>query len=227
MFCSKCGNQISDGSSFCNKCGTPVSNSVPHVEATPVNPPAEKKKFFGVPSNAGKSYAAIATALMVFPATLCIAIDYIVPRFEWSFYVVGFLIVTWIVTIFPSLKLTPPAVNVIISFVAIMGYFFYIANKTGHFQWFYAYCMPLVLLAAVFLSLDAAIFGNGKIKPLHIISIITAEVAVYLVAIEATVDKFFANTVNIRWSLITACFLISTVAFIEAIQYVINVNKKK
>ena len=68
---------------------------------------------------------------------------------------------------------------------------------------------------------------HRKIKPLHIISIITAEVAVYLVAIEATVDKFFANTVNIRWSLITACFLISTVAFIEAIQYVINVNKKK
>ncbi len=227
MFCSKCGNQIPDGSSFCNRCGTPMSTFAPQPQAAPADSQQNKSKFFGKPTNAGKSYAAIATALMIFPATLCIAIDYIIPRFEWSFYVVGFLAVAWIVTIFPSLKLTPAPVNVIISFVAIMCYFFYIADKTGHFQWFYTYCMPLVLLAAVFLSLDAAIFNNGKIKALHVISIITAEAAVYLVAIEATIDKYFTNAVNIRWSLITACFLVSTVAFVEAVQYAININKKK
>jgi uncharacterized membrane protein YvbJ len=25
MFCSKCGNEIAEGSKFCNKCGTPVA----------------------------------------------------------------------------------------------------------------------------------------------------------------------------------------------------------
>ncbi len=233
MFCSKCGNQVADGSAFCNKCGNafnpaPQSAPVPPVNHTPVTEePKKKNKLFGTPTKAGKSYAAIATALMVLPATLCVAIDYIIPRFEWSSYVVGFLIVAWIVAIFPSLKLTPSAVNVALSFVAVMCYFFYIADKTGHFQWFYKYCMPLVLLAALFLSVDAALFGSGKIKPLHVLSILSVEIAVYLVAIEATVDNFLTGQVNIRWSLITACFFVSAVALLEAIHYAISINKKK
>lgn len=227
MFCPKCGNSVPDGSAFCNRCGAAVSGSVPYCQATPVTEPQKKNKFFGKPTKAGKSYAAIATALMVFPATLCVAIDFIFTRFEWSSYVVGFLLVAWIVAVFPSLKVTPPAVNAVISFVAVMCYFFYIAGKTGHFQWFYKYCLPLVLLAALFLSLDATIFGSGKIKPLHILSIISVEVAVYLIAIEATVDTFFTNQVNIRWSLITACFFVSAVALLEAIHYAISINKKK
>lgn len=227
MFCPKCGNSVPDGSTFCNRCGAAVSVTAPCQPTTPPPEPQKKYGFFKKPTKAGKSYAAIATALMVFPATLCVAIDFIFTRFEWSSYVVGFLLVAWIVAVFPSLKLTPPAVNSIISFVAIICYFFYIAGKTGHFQWFYKYCLPLVLLAAVFLSVDASIFGSGKIKPLHVLSILSIESAIYLIAIEATVDKFFTNQVNIRWSLITACFAVSAVALLEAIHYTISINKKK
>lgn len=218
MFCSKCGAQLPDGSAFCNRCGASTKSNA--AEAT-----AKKKRFIGTPTKGNKSYAAIATALMVFPATLCVAIDFIIPRFEWSSYVVGFLLVSWIVAVFPSLKITPPAVSAVISFVSIICYFFFIAGKTGHFQWFYTYCLPLVLLAAVFLSVDAAIFD--KMKPLHILSVLSVEAAVYLVAIEAAIDKFFTGAVNIRWSLIIACFFISAVALFEAIQYVIKINKKK
>ena len=82
-----------------------------------------------------------------------------------------------------------------------------------------------MLLAAVFLSVDAAIFD--KMKPLHILSVLSVEAAVYLVAIEAAIDKFFTGAVNIRWSLIITCFFISAVALFEAIQYVIKINKKK
>ena len=37
MFCSKCGNQVSDGARFCSKCGNPMSIPAP-VVAPPVQP---------------------------------------------------------------------------------------------------------------------------------------------------------------------------------------------
>ena len=63
MFCSKCGAQLPDGSAFCNRCGASTKSNA--AEAT-----AKKKRFIGTPTKGNKSYAAIATALMVFPATL-------------------------------------------------------------------------------------------------------------------------------------------------------------
>lgn len=229
MFCTKCGKSVPDDSVFCKYCGATIADSVPYCDAIPVNEPKKKSKnrFFGKPTNAGKSYAAIATALMVFPASLCVAIDFIFENFEWSSYVVGFLLVAWVVAVFPSLKITPSSVNAALSFVAIICYFLFVAKKTGHFEWFYKSCLPLVLLAAVFLSIDTSLFSSSKIRPLHVLSILSVEIAIYLIAIEATIDTFFTNEVNIRWSLITACIFISAVALFEAIHYAINLHKKK
>lgn len=50
MFCSKCGNQLSDTASFCEKCGTPVgSGSVTHTQDDGQEP--QKGKTFSSPEN--------------------------------------------------------------------------------------------------------------------------------------------------------------------------------
>lgn len=38
MFCTNCGNQVSEGANFCVGCGSPVKHATP---AMPVNPPAQ------------------------------------------------------------------------------------------------------------------------------------------------------------------------------------------
>ncbi len=219
MICPNCGKVVPDNSSFCSGCGANL--------AAPSSS-GEKKKFFKGPSNKSKGYAAIMTALMVFPATFCIAIDLIFTRHNgWCGYVVGALVVAWVLSVFPVLRVTPAPVTAMICLFTSLSYLAYIIGQTGHATWYYKVGVPLFVLGAIFISVDSALFGAGKLKGLHVLSVILIEMAVYLVAIEITVDNLLFDMVTIRWSAILACFFVSAVALTEAVSYVIRLSKKK
>ena len=78
MFCPKCGKQLPpDG--ICPDCNT--------VEAVPVK---KDNKFKIGPSDGARGYAAIFTALLVFPTSLCIAIDLSFHTYDfWFGYIIG------------------------------------------------------------------------------------------------------------------------------------------
>lgn len=220
MQCPNCNSIIPDNSKFCGNCGS-------NLASPPVQPANKKPAFFKGPTDGGKGYAAVMTALMVFPATLCIALDLVFHKNDgWCTYVVGALIVAWIVSVFPVLRITPAPVTALICLFSVLSYVAYIIGKTGHIFWFYKVGLPLFILAAIFISVDAALLGAGKLKGLHALSLVSVEIAVYLIAIEATVDMLLFNMVTIRWSAIVACFFISAVALFEAFQYVIKLMKK-
>lgn len=219
MQCPNCNHTNPDNSNFCSGCGANLTSA----------PSTTNKKFtfFKGPTDGGKGYAAVMTALMVFPATLCIALDLVFHKNDgWCTYVVGALIVAWIVSVFPALRLTPAPVTALICLFSVLAYVAYIIGKAGQIFWFYKVGLPLFILAAVFISVDAALLGAGKLKGLHALSLVSIEIAVYLIAIEATVDMLLFNMVTIRWSAIVACFFISAVALFEAFQYVIKLMKK-
>lgn len=219
MQCPNCNNTIPDNSKFCNSCGASLgSSSKPHNK---------KLAFFKGPSDSGKGYAAVMTALMVFPATLSVAIDLVFHRNDgWCTYVVGALIVAWIVSVFPALRITPAPITALISLFSVLLYAAYIIGKSSQLYWLYKVGLPLFILAAVFISIDATLLGAGKCKGLHMLSVISVETAIFLVAIEATVDMLMFNEITIRWSAIVSCFFISAVALFEAFQYVMKLFKK-
>lgn len=228
MFCSNCGKQLPDGVTVCPDC---TANEAPQVEAVPVNPEAapqeEKKPLFKMPGKLSKSYAAIFTALLVFPSTICIAIDLAFDRYDyWFGYVVGALLVTWIIAVLPVLRVTPPVVTSLICFGAIVCYLFYISHKTGHMLWLSEFFLPLTILAAAFIAIDSALIGGKRIKGLHIFSLLAAESAIFLVATEAMWDIWKNGVIDLKISLIIACGFISVVAVMEAFSYVGRINKK-
>ncbi len=220
MYCSKCGKPIPEGAAYCPDCGP---DKVPEVQPQK----QEKKSMFRMPGKGSKSYAAIVTALMVFPASICVAIDVAFDRYDyWFGYVLGALIVSWVVTVLPVLKVTPPAVTALICFGSIIGYAYYIMSKTDMFDWLPEFVLPLFILAAAFVAMDISLIGGRKIKGLHIFSMLSLQSAAFLVCWEIAWDNFRRGTIDLQWSLILACGFISVIAVLEAFNYVFKINEK-
>ncbi len=219
MLCPYCKREIPDDSKFCSNCGSVI------VVDTP---PKKKRSFPKGPSDGGKGFAAIATALMVFPATFSIAVDLVFHHNDgWSAYVVGALIVAWLCSVFPALRITPAPVSALIAMFSVLAYISFIISKNAQLSWLYKVGLPLFILAAIFIAADAAMLSSGKVKGLHFLSVLSVEIAVYLVAIEATVDTLLFNMISLRWSIIVACFFISAVALFEAVQYALKLLKNR
>lgn len=219
MYCSKCGKQLPEGTVNCPNCDPIIVNTEPQVQ--------QKAPLFKAPGKGSKSYAALFTALLVFPATICTAIDLAFDKYDyWFGYVVGALIVTWVLAVLPVLKITPPLVTAFICFGAIVSYTFYIVHKTGHFMWLSKFILPMFILTAAFVAIDVSLIGAKRIKGLHILSLLSLEGAAYLVCLEATLDNWINGAVDLKWSLILACGFISVVAVLEAFSYIGRINKK-
>ena len=218
MFCSKCGTQLPEGTSVCPKCS--------QTETVPAGQ-KENKKIFNAPGKGAKSYAAIFTALLVFPASICTAIDLVFDKYDyWFGYVVGALIVTWVISVLPVLKITPPVVTGVICFASIILYVAYIAGKTGHLNWLSKFLLPMLILTAAFIAMDSALIGGKKVKGIHILSLLSAEAAAFFICLEATLDNWAVGSVDLKWSLIIACGFISVIAVFEAFSYVGRINRK-
>lgn len=219
MYCSKCGKQLPDGTTVCPDCEP--------VVVTQVQPENKKESFFKAPGKGSKSYAALFTALLVFPATICTAIDIAFDKYDyWFGYVVGALLVTWVISVLPVLKITPPAVTAMICFGSIICYTYYIMSKTEWFDWLPEFLLPMFILTAAFISLDVALIGGKKVKGLHVVSLLSLECALYLVSWEIIVDNMKYGTIDLGWSLILSCGFISVIAVLEAFNYVGKINKK-
>lgn len=223
MYCSKCGKEIPEGAVSCPACGPEEVQPTPVYESDK-NP---VKGMFNAPGKFGKSYAAIVTALLVFPATICTAIDFVFHHHDyWCDYVIGALLVFWVITVFPAMKITKPVVTSVIIFGSIVGYIYYIAYRSGHMGWLSNFVLPMLILTAAFIALDASLIGSKKIRGLHIFSLLSLECAAYLVCLEATLDNWINGAVELRWSVIVACGFISVIAVLEAFSYVGRINKK-
>lgn len=223
MYCSKCGRQIPDGASSCPECGAVPQVEVQQINEQPVN---GKEPRIKAPGKGSRSYAAIFTALLVFPASICVAVDLVFDRYDyWFGYVLGALIVTWVIAVLPVLRITPPLVTGLICFASIVLYVSYIVGKTGHFMWLSKFMLPMFILTAAFIAMDAALIGR-KIKGLHILSFLCAQAMIYIIALEAIIDNASLGAINLRWSLIVACGFISAIAVIEAFSYVGRINRK-
>lgn len=218
MYCSKCGKKLPDGTTTCPDCDLVV---------TQVYPENGKKNFFRSPGKGSKSFAALFTALLVFPATICTALDLAIDKYDyWFGYVVGALLVTWIIIVLPVLKITPPAVTAMICFGSIVCYVYYIMSKTNFFAWMPGFLLPMMILTAAFISIDVALIGGKKIKGLHVLSLIALECALYLISWEVIFDNMKYGEIDLGWSLIFSSGFISVVAVLEAFSYAGRINKK-
>ena len=243
MFCKKCGAAVSDGDAFCPKCGTrvekeetvsPVSyneSNSEHTEEQTAPAKEIKEKFLTAPTKSGKSYAVVFTALTLIPAIFVLMIDYVANlAVDWpaTKYVVGALVVIWICSVLPVVRITPAPVTAIICFASVTLYaMFVIKEINGSMEWFTVFALPLIMILAVFIGLDSALAAN-KIATSLMPGIVAAEAAVYSFIFGILWSHYYDDAVYMpRISVVFACGFLMLSVILAAMGYVKMINRKK
>lgn len=142
MYCINCGVKLADSEARCPLCGTvPYHPEITRSEGTPLYP---KNRY---PSTEVKPKAAQAVLLVLFliPMITTLLIDLRINQMvTWSGYVIGALLLGYVVVLLPWWFRKPnPVIFVPCNFVAIGLYLLYIDLTTGG-NWFMSFAFPVV-----------------------------------------------------------------------------------
>ena len=228
MFCQNCGSSIDPAAAVCPNCGTPINGYAP---PTPPEPAAENEAN-GLPGKLnrfGRSYAALASALMVFPTLICLVLDYIgkvKPGMDWSFYVLGVIMLFWMACVLPALKPKRPALTACICAGVLTLYLIFLAYISGKNAIFMDYFLPIGIMIIVSSVVLMLLISYKVIKGEHIFSAIAGELGLLSIGFEILFDIRKRGVIELRWSLIAAAVAISAVAILEALSYTGRINRK-
>ena len=235
---------MNDDALFCSKCGEKIiKEEMPAVTAEPVEnasgyaeeaaAPAEgvKEKFIKAPTKSGKSYAVIFTALTLLPAIFVLMIDYVANlAIDWpaTKYVVGALVVVWICSVLPVLRITPAPVTAIICFASVTMYaMFVIKEINGSMEWFTVFALPLIMILAVFIGLDSALAAN-RVATAIMPGIVAGEAAIYSFIFGILWSHYYDDAVYMpRISVVFACGFLMLAVILAAMGYVKMINRNK
>lgn len=220
---------------FCQKCGTPVPEETgvcPNCTPAPSAPPKKTSRFgFNAPSKGGKSFAAIFSAITLIPTIGILTIDYIWNyAIDWpaTGYLVGALLVIWICSVLPAVRVTPAPVTAFICFMSAALYIMYIVKRlTDSMEWFTVFALPALMIPAVFIGLDSSLASSTRLRGFGMGALVSAEAAIYSIAWGILWDNYYhAGVIELRFSVICASLFLMQAVILAAVAYVQRVNRK-
>lgn len=250
MYCNNCGKKVDDGIAVCPDCNTRLPSDIVKVPSQAQQPLYAEHSAQDVSKNGNpkaKGYAAIVSALLAFPALICLVIDYLgappfvikvldffgvtVDRFQqgnmsWSLYLIGFIMCIWMATVLPALKPKRPALTVCFCLVAISLYMLLLAFINDGAEWYTQWVLPIFLMITLSSAILSILISYKVIKGKHIAVAIGVQAALLSVGFEIVGDMNIHGEVNLRASLIAAVAVIGLLIIYEAVDYAVRVNKK-
>ncbi|MBQ8027248.1 MAG: zinc ribbon domain-containing protein [Clostridia bacterium] len=247
MFYNNCGVQIPDNSVICPNCNAQLSSSIgqsqPIYTAPATQPATEPKEPKKEKNPKGKGYAAIVSALLAFPALLCLVIDYIgAPEFiqkwfpdaqwlqtgdiTWSAYMLGILMCLWMAVVLPVMKPKRPAVTACICLAVISVYLLLLSYVNHSAGWYVEFVLPVCLMLTVSSAIMTILVSYKVIKKGHIASAIGVQLALLGIGTEILFDVNLTQQINLRWSLVFAVSAVGLILIYEAVRYATRINKK-
>lgn len=142
MYCANCGVKLADTEKRCPLCGTAAFHpEVVRQDAEPVYPPYR----YPVQQVSPRGLLIVVTALFLLPLLISLLCDLqINGRVVWSGYVIGALIVSYVMFVLPFWFRKPnPVIFVPCNFVTVGLYLLYIDLATGG-SWFLSFAFPVV-----------------------------------------------------------------------------------
>lgn len=141
MYCINCGVALGDTEKKCPLCGTTVYHpEISRKEAEPLYP----NSYLAEPQIHPWGTLFIITMLFLLPISICLVCDWQFNAvINWSGYVVGALVVLYVMAVLPAWFRHPnPVIFVPVSFCAIGLYLLYINYALGG-HWFLIFAFPV------------------------------------------------------------------------------------
>lgn len=149
MYCVKCGVELADSERKCPLCATPVYfpglSDDPERPFPSLEPEREKVNPKGV-------YLVVSVAFAIAALITLFADFNMNGRVDWSAYVIGALVVSYVILILPGWFFRPsPAIFTPVNFVVIGAYVWLISFLTGG-GWFFDFALPIIGACALIVS---------------------------------------------------------------------------
>lgn len=140
MYCANCGVKLADTEKICPLCELRAHPDVTQSPAEPLYPPVANP-----PRVNSKAVHVVQLFLYLLPILICLQCDLLVTgAVTWSGYVVGALLVIYVVISLPMWFHSPnPVIFVPCGFGAVALYLLYIDLMTGK-GWFLPFALPVV-----------------------------------------------------------------------------------
>ena len=197
MYCVKCGVELADSERKCPLCLTPVY--YPGLEEDPERPfprteiEVEKVSFRGI------------NFIMTFLAAIAIIISVIADintsmGFSWSGYVVGGVVLSYVVFVLPMWFVRrSPAVFVPVDFAVAAIYLWYISFATGG-DWFWTLALPITGGLALICSSVTILIYYLRCGYLYIFGGASIALGALSLLIEWLIHVTFTLPVHHMWS---------------------------
>ncbi len=166
MYCVKCGVKLEDTEKTCPLCGTVAFH--PDIKRDEVERLYPENKY---PRQQVNKLAAlvIITTMFLLPIIITLLCDLKVnSRVGWSGYVIGALILGYVMVVLPFWFRKPnPVIFVPVSFASIGGYLWYV-NFAADGDWFLSFGFPLVGVLGLIATAVVTLFKYVKRGSLYI-----------------------------------------------------------
>lgn len=216
MYCIKCGVKLSDNQKVCPLCETVVF----HPEIMPSGDPLYPAANHPAPQTQPKGPLVVLTTMFLLPLLITALCDLQLNKtITWSGYVIGALIVSYVILVLPSWFYQPnPVVFVPCGFAAVGLFLLYISIATGG-GWFLSFAFPVTGAVGLIVTAVVALLkyvGKGE---LYIFGGALVLLGAFMPVMELLLNLTFGFTHGFVWSMypLTALVLLGGMLIFLAI----------
>lgn len=199
MYCINCGVKLADSEKQCPLCGTvPFHPDIPRPEGERLYP-ADRRP---APQVSPRGAQVVVTTLFLMALLITLLCDLqISGAMTWSGYVIGALLVAYVILVLPGWFRQPnPVIFVPCSFAAVGLYLLYIDLATGG-GWFLSFAFPVVGAVGLITTAEVTLLRYLRRGRLYIVGGAFLAVGAFMPLMEFLITITFPGTRFVGWSI--------------------------